>query len=91
MAREGSTLVASSRPPSPASITPNSTRAEARATKAVAVTASNWVTDSPSASVRLTTSIDWATRSAAAANSPASISAPPIRTRSDQRSVCGER
>ncbi len=53
--------------------------------------ASNWVTDSPSSSVRFTASTDWATRSTAAANAAASISAPPIRTRSDQRSVCGER
>ncbi len=91
MTSDGSTLVASRRPPSPASITPNSTPAAASATKATAVAASNWVIDSPSSSARLTTSTDCATRSTDAANASGSISAPPIRTRSDQRLVCGER
>ena len=47
--RDSRTLVASRRPPRPASITPTSTPASARATKAVAVAASNCVTRSPSA------------------------------------------
>ena len=74
--REGRTLVASSRPPSPASITPASTPAAARATNAAAVSASNWVTESPGSRLRSTTSIAWATRSTAAANAAGAISAP---------------
>ena len=89
--RDGSTLVASSRPPSPASITPTSTRAAARATNAAAVSASNWVTDSPGSRLRSTVCTAWATRSTAAANASGSISAPRIRTRSRQRSSWGER
>ena len=90
MTREGIVLVASSLPPSPASITPTPTRAAARARKPAAVAASNWVTASPSSRVRLTTSAACATRLTAAANSVAPISSPWIRVRSDQRAAWGE-
>ena len=91
MTREGITLVASSLPPSPASTAATSTPAAARATKAAAVASSNWVTASPSPRERLTTSAASAVRSTAPAKAIASISRPPISTRSDQRSRCGER
>ena len=45
-----STLVASSRPPRPASTTAHATPAVANATRAAAVSASNWVTSAPTAS-----------------------------------------
>jgi hypothetical protein len=43
------TFVASCRPPSPASTTPTSTPASAKATRAAAVSTSNWVAESDSA------------------------------------------
>ena len=90
MTFEGIVLVASSLPPSPASIAAALTRAFARATKAAAVANSNCVTASPSSSVRLTVSAAAAARSTAAANSAAPISSPCTRIRSDQRAACGE-
>ncbi len=73
---DGIVLVASSLPPSPASITAACAPALARATKAAAVAASNWVTASPSSRVRLTPSAAVATRSTAFAHSAAPISSP---------------
>ena len=88
---DGITLVASRRPPSPASITPASTLARARARSATAVPASNWVTRSPSSKPRSAASAASATSPTASANGSGSISAAPIRIRSDQRSRWGER
>ena len=88
--REGITLVASRRPPSPASITAASTRAAARATKAAAVATSNWVTTSPSGSERLTTSAASAVRATDALKASGAISSPWMRTRSAQREKWGE-
>ena len=78
VAFDGRTLVASSRPPSPASITANSTLASARATNAVAVAASNCEIASPGSSVRWTPSTAAAVRSAAEANASVPISSPAI-------------
>ena len=91
MTRDGSMLVASSRPPSPASITADLDPGRGEGDEGGRGAASNWVTDSPSSSVRLTTSTACATRSTAAANASGSISAPRIRIRSRQRSSWGER
>ncbi len=91
MTREGIVLVASSRPPRPASITAAFTRARARATKVAAVAASNSVTTSPSSRVRLTPSAALATCATASAQAPGVISSPRIMVRSVQRVVCGER
>ena len=91
MTREGIVLVASSLPPSPASITATLTRAAARATKVAAVAASNSVTASPSSSVRLTPSAARATVATAAAQRSGAISSPRISVRWVQRSACGER
>ena len=88
MTREGIVLVASSLPPSPASITPTPTRAAARAMNPAAVATSNWVTASPA--LRSTTSAASAALATAEENSSGPISAPPIRIRSDQRSRWGE-
>ena len=90
MTREGIVLVASSLPPSPASITATSTRAAAKATKAAAVASSNWVTASPGSRLRFTVAAASAVRSTAEAKEASSISSPPISTLSAQRSACGE-
>ena len=90
MTREGIVLVASRRPPRPASTTARSTPAAARATNAAAVATSNWVTASPSSSVRLTVRAASTVRSTAAAKAAGSISAPRSSTRSDHREGCGE-
>ena len=91
MTREGIVLVASRRPPSPASIAAACTRADARARKVAAVAASNWVTASPSSRVRLTPSAARATCSTASAQAAGATSSPWTSVRSDQRAACGER
>ncbi len=78
----GSTFVASSRPPRPASTTPHSTPAASNAQNAAAVSASNCVTRVPAAS---------RTRSTASSYASGAISAPRIRIRSRNDVMCGER
>src|SRR6201996_1334384 len=89
--REGIVLVASRRPPRPASIAAALTRARARATKVAAVAASNSVTASSFSSVRLTPSAAAATWATASAHASGAISSPRISVRSVQREVCGDR
>src|SRR5581483_143371 len=72
-----STLVASSRPPSPASTTATSTRCSANSASAAAVSTSNCVASSGSAAAR--------TRATARSNPAASVS-----SRSHQPATCGE-
>ncbi len=90
VAVESITLVASRRPPSPASITATSTPASAKAVNETAMAASNWVIRSPSPKPASTAAIASATRAVAAAKAAGAISAPSIRVRSAQRQTCGE-
>ena len=84
MSCEGITLVASRRPPSPASMTAYCTRAAAKATNAAAVSSSNWVTGPSSPAERSATSAACSVRSSAWVNASSEIGSPRIRTRSRQ-------
>ena len=88
---EGITLVASKRPPRPASITATSTPRRASSENAAAVSASNWVTWSSASALRSTSSAACSARSTAAANAAGSRSASSIRIRSQNETRCGER
>ena len=82
VAREPITLVASSLPPSPASITPTSTLAAANATKAAAVNSSNCVTGPSSPAARSATCAASSARSTAWSNAASAIGWPPMTMRS---------
>ena len=82
------TLVASRRPPSPASSATASTPLSAKASRAATVSTSNCVV-SPSSPGSPATSVR--TRSTAAANTGSSTGRPSTITRSVQPEMCGER
>ena len=86
-----STLVASWRPPRPASTTATSTPRRASSANAAAVSSSNCVTRSPSSSVRSTLAAAAAARCTAAPKASAPRSASPIRIRSANEVRCGDR
>ncbi len=86
-----STLVASWRPPRPASTTAASTPRSASSENAAAVSSSNWVTRSPPVSVRSTLTAAAAARSTAAPNASGSRSASPMRMRSAKVERCGDK
>ncbi len=83
------TLVASQRPPRPASIAIAPTAARRKAQNAMAVSASNCVTGSPGE--RAGPSAAPRTAVAASANASSPSGAPPSWTRSVQSSMCGDR
>ena len=90
VASDGITLVASRRPPSPASITPTFTFAAARATNAAAVSSSNWVTGPSSPAARSAACAACSACSRASSKASAAIGSPPITMRSRQSARCGE-
>ena len=87
---DGITLVASKRPPRPASITATSTPRRASSWYAAAVNASNCVTWSSGSAVRLTSSAACAARLTAAAKSLSETACSPTSIRSRNERRCGD-
>ena len=83
------TLVASQRPPRPASIAIAATPARRKAQNAIAVRASNWVTGSPAGRAGPPAASRTAVAASAKAASP--IGSPPTWTRSAQSPTWGDR